>query len=109
ARASKVVGKPVKLARERGQMFGPVGSRPTTVQKIKLGATADGRLLAVQHDVIVHTSAMEDFLEGSAMHTRLLYNSEANSTSHRLVEMNVGVGTYQRAPGEATGTAAFEC
>jgi xanthine dehydrogenase YagR molybdenum-binding subunit len=109
AMASKVVGKPVKLALERGQMFGPVGSRPTTVQKIKLGATADGKLLAVQHDVIVHTSAMEDFLEGSAIHTRLLYNSEANSTSHRLVEMNVGVGTYQRAPGEATGTAAFEC
>jgi xanthine dehydrogenase YagR molybdenum-binding subunit len=109
AMASKLVGKPVKLALERGQMFGPVGSRPTTVQKIKLGATADGKLLAVQHDVIVHTSTMEDFLEGSAMHSRLLYSSESNSTSHRLVEMNVGVGTYQRAPGESTGTAAFEC
>jgi xanthine dehydrogenase YagR molybdenum-binding subunit len=109
AMASKAVGKPVKLALERNQMFGPVGSRPTTVQKIKLGATADGKLLAIQHDVIVHTSAMEDFLEGSAMQTRLLYSSESNATSHRLVDMNVGVGTFQRAPGEATGTAAFEC
>jgi xanthine dehydrogenase YagR molybdenum-binding subunit len=109
AMAAKAVGKPVKLALERGQMFGPVGSRPTTVQNIKLGATADGKLLAIRHDVIVHTSTMEDFLEPSALQTRLLYNSESNVTSHRLVEMNLGVGTFQRAPGEATGTIALEC
>jgi xanthine dehydrogenase YagR molybdenum-binding subunit len=109
AMAAKVVGKPVKLALERGQMFGPVGSRPTTVQNIKLGTTADGKLLAIRHDVIVHTSTMEDFLEPSAMQTRFLYNSESNVTSHRMVDMNLGVGTYQRAPGEATGTIALEC
>jgi xanthine dehydrogenase YagR molybdenum-binding subunit len=109
AMAAKVVGKPVKLALERGQMFGPVGSRPTTVQNIKLGATSDGKLLAIQHDVIVHTSVMEDFLEPSAMQTRLLYNSESNVTSHKLVDMNLGVGTFQRAPGEATGTIGLEC
>jgi xanthine dehydrogenase YagR molybdenum-binding subunit len=109
AMASKVVGKPVKLALERNQMFGPVGSRPQTVQKIKLGATADGKLLAIQHDVIVHTSVMEDFMESSAGQSRFLYNSESNVTSHRMVEVNLGVGTFQRAPGEATGTAAFEC
>lgn len=108
AMAAKVVGRPVKLAVERNQMFGPVGTRPTTVQKIKLGASSDGTLLAVQHDVIEHTSVMEDFLEPSAFQTRYLYDSKANQTSHRLVEMNLGVPTFQRAPGEATGTAAFE-
>jgi xanthine dehydrogenase YagR molybdenum-binding subunit len=109
AMAAKVVGKPVKLALERNQMFGPVGSRPTTVQKIKLGAGADGKLLAIQHDVIVHTSVMEDFMESSAGQSRFLYDSESNATSHRMVEVNLGVGTFQRAPGEATGSAAFEC
>jgi xanthine dehydrogenase YagR molybdenum-binding subunit len=109
AMASRVVGKPVKLALERGQMFGPVGSRPATVQNVKLGATPDGRLLAIQHDAIVHTSVMEDFLEASAAQTRFLYNSESNETSHRMVDMNLGVGTFQRAPGEATGTIALEC
>lgn len=108
AMSAKVVGRPVKLAVERNQMFGPVGTRPTTVQKIRLGASADGKLLAVQHDVIEHTSVMEDFLEPSAFQTRYLYDSKANQTSHRLVEMNLGVPTFQRAPGEATGTAAFE-
>ena len=107
--ASKVVGKPVKISVDRGQMFGSVGGRPTTYQKITLGATPEGKLLAVQHDVICHTSVMEDFLEGSANQTRLLYDSESNVTSHRMVDMNVGVATYMRAPGENTGTMAFEC
>jgi xanthine dehydrogenase YagR molybdenum-binding subunit len=108
AMAAKVVQKPVKLVLERPQMWGPVGGRPTTVQHIKLGATADGKLTAVQHDVIVHTSVMEDFLEASATQTRMLYASEACETSHKLVDMNLGVATFARAPGEATGTAALE-
>ncbi len=108
AMSAKVAGRPVKLVLDRQQMFGPVGSRPTTVQKIKLGATAEGKLLAIQHDVIMHTSVMEDFTEPSAMQTRLLYSSDSNVTSHRLVEVNLGVATFQRAPGEATGTAALE-
>ncbi len=109
AMASKVVGKPVKISVDRGQMFGSVGGRPTTHQKITLGATPEGKLLAIQHDVICHTSVMEDFLESSANQTRLLYDSESNVTSHRMVDMNVGVCTYMRAPGENSGTMAFEC
>jgi xanthine dehydrogenase YagR molybdenum-binding subunit len=108
AMAAKIVGRPVKLALERNQMFGPVGSRPATVQKIRLGASADGKLLGVEHAVILHTSVMEDFLEPAAVPTRMLYSSESNVTSHRLVDMNLGIGTFMRAPGEATGTAALE-
>jgi xanthine dehydrogenase YagR molybdenum-binding subunit len=108
AMAAKVVQKPVKLAVERPQMWGPVGGRPATVQHIKLGATRDGKLTGVQHNVIVHTSVMEDFVEPSAAQTRMLYASEACETSHQLVDMNLGVATFQRAPGESTGTAALE-
>ncbi len=106
--AARVVKRPVKLALDRTQMFGPVGARPRTVQHLKLGADSQGKLLAIQHDVIVHTSVMEDFLEPSAYQTRMLYDSTANATSHRMVEVNYGVATFQRAPGEATGTVALE-
>ena len=108
AMAAKQVGRPVKLVLERPQMFGPVGSRPQTLQKIALGATKEGKLTAMRHDVIAHTSVMEDFLEPSAVATRMLYDSASNVTSHRLVALNLGVGTFQRAPGEATGTFALE-
>jgi xanthine dehydrogenase YagR molybdenum-binding subunit len=108
AMAAKVTGKPVKLTLERGQMFGPVGGRPSTINKIKLGASADGKLLAMQHDVLMNASVMEDFVEHSESPTRSLYMSGANSVSAKVVEVNLGISTYMRAPGEAPGTAVLE-
>jgi xanthine dehydrogenase YagR molybdenum-binding subunit len=108
ALAAKVTGKPVKLALDREQMFGPVGARPSTVNRIKLGATADGKLVAMRHDVTMNASAMEDFVEHAEGVTKMLYASEANSVSAKLVEVNLGVSTFMRAPGEAPGTAVLE-
>jgi xanthine dehydrogenase YagR molybdenum-binding subunit len=104
--AAKVTGKPVKLVLEREQMFGPVGGRPSTVNKIKLGA--DGKLLAMQQDVVMNASVMEDFVEHSEGPTKNLYMSEANSVTAKVVEVNLGVSTFMRAPGEAPGTAVLE-
>ena len=108
AMAAKVTGKPVKLVLEREQMFGPVGGRPSTVNKIKLGASADGKLLAMQQDVVMNASVMEDFTEHSANPAKNLYSSAANSVSEKVVEVNLGVSTFMRAPGEAPGTAVLE-
>ena len=108
AMASKITGRPVQLALERTQMFGPVGARPTTVNHIKLAANATGKILGISHDAIMHTSMMEDFAEHSAGPSRMLYASDANFTSEKMVDMNVGVATFMRAPGEAPGTAVLE-
>jgi xanthine dehydrogenase YagR molybdenum-binding subunit len=108
AMAAKVVSRPVKLVLERPQMFGPVGGRPRTHQHIVLAAKRDGTLTAVQHDCYSHTSVIEDFTEPSSNQTRMLYASPAISTSQKLVPLTVGTPTYQRAPGEATGTFALE-
>jgi len=108
AMAARIVQKPVQLAIERTQMFGPVGGRPSTVNRIRLSATADGKMTAVQHDCTVSTSVMEDFVESAVTPTRMLYASEANATSIALVDLNYGAGTYMRAPGEAPGTAVLE-
>jgi xanthine dehydrogenase YagR molybdenum-binding subunit len=106
--AAKVTGKPVKLVLEREQMFGPVGGRPSTVNKIKLGASADGKLLAMQQDVVMNASVMEDFVEHAEGPTKNLYMSEANSVTSKIVEVNLGISTFMRAPGEAPGTAVLE-
>ncbi len=108
AMAAKVTGMPVKLVLERGQMFGPVGGRPSTVNRIKLGASADGKLLAMQHDVVMNASVMEDFVEHAEGPTKNLYMSESNSVTSKIVEVNLGVSTFMRAPGEAPGTAVLE-
>jgi xanthine dehydrogenase YagR molybdenum-binding subunit len=108
AMASKIVQKPVQLAIERTQMFGPVGYRPWTVNKIKLAATPDGKLTFIQHDATMTASVMEDFVEPIVLPARMLYASDANSTSTSMVDMNLGVATFMRAPGESCGTAVFE-
>ncbi len=109
AMAARVVKRPVKCAIEREQMFGNVGARPETVQHLQIGATSDGKMTGLRHDVILHTSLMEDFLEPSAYQSRYMYSTEANWTNHQLVDMNLGVATFHRAPGEASGTVGLEC
>ena len=108
AMSARVTGKPVKLVLGREQMFGPVGARPATINKIKLGATADGKLFAMEQDVIIPASVLEGFVEHSEGPAKLLYASESNSVSNKIVELNLGVFTFMRAPGEAPGTAVLE-
>jgi xanthine dehydrogenase YagR molybdenum-binding subunit len=108
AMAAKVAQRPVKLVLGREQMFGPVGSRPNTYQHIKLAASSDGKLLLQQHDSTCYTSLISDWIESAAGQTTLLYDSESLTTSHSLVDMNLGMGTWQRAPGEATGSVGLE-
>jgi xanthine dehydrogenase YagR molybdenum-binding subunit len=108
AMAAKMLGRPVKLQLERPQMFGPVGGRPNTEQRLVLGAQGDGRLTAMRHDVVSSTSMIEDWTESSAIVTRMLYAVPNQETSHRLAKMNIGTPTFMRAPGESTGTYALE-
>ncbi len=108
AMAARQVGRAVKLTIERPQMFGPVGGRPQTEQHLTLAADHGARFVRTKHAVCSHTSMIEDFTEPSALQTRMLYAGENVETSHRLVQLNVGTPTFQRAPGEATGTFALE-
>jgi xanthine dehydrogenase YagR molybdenum-binding subunit len=108
AMAAKMLGRPVKLSLDRNQMFGPVGQRPNTEQRFRLGAMEDGRLLASSHDIIAYTSKIEDWIEPCGIVTRMMYESPNQETTHRTAPMNLGTPTFMRAPGEATGSFALE-
>jgi xanthine dehydrogenase YagR molybdenum-binding subunit len=108
AMAAKVVNRPVKLAITRPQMFSLVGHRPHTIQNIKLGCDAEGKLTAISHDVISETSRIDEFVEPSALQTRMLYACPNVSTTHKLVRVDAPTPTFMRAPGESSGTFAIE-
>jgi xanthine dehydrogenase YagR molybdenum-binding subunit len=108
AMAARQCGRPVRLVLQRPQLFGPVGGRPRTEQEIALGADAAGRLVSLEHRSFSSTSVIEDWTEACAIVTRMLYDSPNLATSHRLVPLNVGTPTFQRAPGESTGMFALE-
>jgi xanthine dehydrogenase YagR molybdenum-binding subunit len=108
AMAARQVKRPVKLVLTRRQMFGPVGGRPRTVQRVTLGAAADGTLTALRHTSTSNTSTLEDWVEPALSQTRMLYACPNLETIYDLIRLNVGSPTFQRAPGESTGTFALE-
>jgi xanthine dehydrogenase YagR molybdenum-binding subunit len=106
--AHLVAGRPVKLALTRQQMFGLVGYRTPTIQRIRLGADAGGQLTAISHDVVEQTSKIKEFAEQTATPTRMMYAAPNRRTTHRLAALDVPVPTIMRAPGECPGMFALE-
>jgi xanthine dehydrogenase YagR molybdenum-binding subunit len=106
--AAKMVKRPVRLTLTREQMFLLVGYRPLTVQKIGIGADADGKLIGITHESFSQTAAYEDFTERSVNVSRFLYNSPNVNTRYKIVPLNIGVPAPMRGPGEATGAYALE-
>jgi xanthine dehydrogenase YagR molybdenum-binding subunit len=110
AAAARALNRPVKTILTREQMFTLVGHRPALIQHLTLGATQDGTLQAVKHDVQSTVSFSKFFVEAAAHRTsRLLYKSPNMQVSHTLVPWDVGGPTFMRAPGCAPGMFALEC
>lgn len=107
--ARAVPGRPVKLALTRQQMFTLAGHRTPTIQHLRLGCDADGRMTAIAHDVVEHTSRIKEFAEQTATGTRMMYAAPNRRTSHRLAALDVPVPSWMRAPGECPGLFALEC
>jgi xanthine dehydrogenase YagR molybdenum-binding subunit len=106
--AARALGRPVKVAQTRPQMFSNSGHRPAFRQRIRLGADRNGRLTAIAHEVWGQTARFEEFAEQTATFTRSLYAAPNRLTRHRLVPLDLPHGETMRAPGEAPGLLAFE-
>ncbi|KIU44214.1 MULTISPECIES: xanthine dehydrogenase family protein molybdopterin-binding subunit [Bradyrhizobium] len=106
--AAKLTGRPVKLVLRRGQMYGPVGHRPPTRQRIRIGTDDAGALTAINHEARVTTSSFDDFYEPAADASHTLYASPAIRTAHEAVRVDTGTPLFMRAPGEATGSIVLE-
>ncbi len=106
---AKKVGKPLKLVLTRPQMFTLVGYRPEAIQKIIIGATADGKLTGIMHEANSITSNYEAFNEGVVSMTRQLYACKNVTTRYNIYPLDVSTPTWMRGPGEATGSFPLEC
>lgn len=109
ALASKRLGRPVKLALTRQQMFHVSTHRAETLQRIRLGAAQDGRLAAISHEVWSQCARHDDFYEPAANQTKSLYAAADRMTRHRLIRLDLPDADSCRAPGEAVGMLALEC
>jgi xanthine dehydrogenase YagR molybdenum-binding subunit len=105
---AKMIGKPLKVVIDRGQMFTMVGYRSPAIQKLGMGATADGKLTGITHIATGETATYQQFAEGITSTTNILYDCPNVNTQYRLTQLDLSVPTYTRGPGETTGVFALE-
>ncbi len=108
ALAARVVKRPVKLWLPRKQLFFTNGHRPETEQRVALGATTDGKLVALIHEGVSQGNKISDYNERFTRPTRTIYASPNIRAVNKVVELNVSTPTYMRAPGENPGMYAIE-
>jgi xanthine dehydrogenase YagR molybdenum-binding subunit len=98
----------VKVMLTRQQMFS-FGHRPATLQKIKVGTSADGKLQSIINDTFSETSKFEEYTENIVNWSGLLYKCDNVTFSHKVVPINTYTPLDMRAPGGVTGVYAIEC
>jgi xanthine dehydrogenase YagR molybdenum-binding subunit len=107
ALGARAAGRPVKVALPRPLIFNNTTHRPATIQRIRIGATKDGRITAIGHE------GWSGNLPGggpetAVNQTRLLYAGANRMTATRLAQLDLPEGNAMRAPGEAPGMMALE-
>ncbi|HEY9228401.1 MAG TPA: xanthine dehydrogenase family protein molybdopterin-binding subunit [Gemmatimonadaceae bacterium] len=108
AAAARQLQKPVKIVVTRKMMFQNVGHRPLTQQRVRVSATADGKLTSLQQDYLNHTSLQDDYHEDCGEATAYLYSVPNLRVTWALSRRNVGAPTPMRGPGAVPGLWATE-
>jgi xanthine dehydrogenase YagR molybdenum-binding subunit len=107
ALGARAARRPVKVALERAIMPNNTVHRSATLQRIRIGATNDGKITAIAHE-----SWSADLPggkpEAAAVQTRSLYAGANRMTANRLVALDLPEHNAMRAPNEAPGLAALE-
>src|SRR5688572_477839 len=106
--AAKQLGKPVKIVVSRKMMFQTVGHRPRTQQRVRLGASPDGKLVSLQHDYVFHHAILDDYHENCGETTAFLYSVPNLRVAFGRARRNVGSPTSMRGPGAVPGLYATE-
>ncbi|MFF5252801.1 xanthine dehydrogenase family protein molybdopterin-binding subunit [Streptomyces leeuwenhoekii] len=108
AMAARHTGRPVTVNLPRRLLPTVVGHRAPTLHRLRLGATEDGRLTSLVHEVATHTSRIKEFVEQAAVPARVMYAAPHSRTLHRVAPLDVPSPSWMRAPGEAPGMYALE-
>ena len=107
ALGARAAGRPVKLTLQRPLIANNTTHRPATIQRIRIGATPDGKITSIAHESWSGNLPNGD-PETAVFQTRLLYAGANRMTAMRLAQLDLPEGNAMRAPGEAPGLMALE-
>ncbi len=107
ALGARAARRPVKVALPRAVMPNNTTHRPATIQRVRIGATRDGKITAIGHEA--WSGDLPGGKPDGAVHqTRMMYAGANRMTSTYLAALDLPEANSMRAPGEATGHMALE-
>jgi xanthine dehydrogenase YagR molybdenum-binding subunit len=107
ALGARAARRPVKVTLQRALIINNTTHRPATIQRVRIGATRDGRITAIGHES--WSGDLPDGKPDGAVHqTRMLYAGAHRMTATRFAVLDLPEANAMRAPGEATGHMALE-
>ncbi|RZA28926.1 MAG: xanthine dehydrogenase family protein molybdopterin-binding subunit, partial [Lysobacteraceae bacterium] len=107
ALGAKAARRPVRVPLQRALIPNNTTHRSATLQRIRIGATREGKITAIAHESW-SGNLEKGSPENAATQTRALYAGEHRMTANRVAEMDLPEANAMRAPGEAPGMAALE-
>ncbi len=100
--------RPVKLVLTRKQVYSGIGYRPTSRQRLAIGADRSGDISVIVHEGRTETARYATYEDGLTASPKFMYSSPNMRSTYRVVPLDVNLPTYMRGPGATTGTFALE-
>jgi xanthine dehydrogenase YagR molybdenum-binding subunit len=108
AAAARKLGKPVKLVLSRKMQFQACGHRARTQQRMRLGATPEGKLVSLMQDYVYERSILDDYHENCGEATPFHYSVPNLRVKFGRARRNIGSPSDMRGPGAVPGLYATE-
>lgn len=107
ALGARAARRAVKVALQRPLIFNNTVHRAATLQRIRIGATREGKIVAIGHESW-SGNLPGGHPEAAVSPTRLAYAGANRLTTTRLAALDLPEGNSMRAPGDAAGSMALE-
>ncbi|AME26947.1 xanthine dehydrogenase family protein molybdopterin-binding subunit [Burkholderia sp. PAMC 26561] len=108
AACARKLGRPLKIAFTRQQMFELNGHRPATRQVMRLGASRTGRIASLRHEAVSHTSMVSGYPEPSTGMTMMMYGIKNLAIAQEIRHLNLPTPMPMRGVGVIAGGWALE-
>ncbi len=108
AELARRTGRPVRCALTRREESQAAGNRNATIQRLRVGATRDGRLVGLGGE-FTNAIGWGGWVAGTDGPMQMLYACENVATTLYGAKLNSGPMAAFRAPGFVEGTFALEC
>ena len=106
--AARQLRKPVKLVLSRKMTFQTAGHRARTQQRVRLGATSEGKLVSLMHDYTYERSMLDEYHENCGEATAYHYSVPNLRVKFGRARRNIGSPSDMRGPGAVPGLYATE-